>query len=128
MQVTVEATWRMSRIEFNAWHGMQPHVRGMSEVLLQEADVPADVFNGTTSEDGVVTYGAVSDSQQITRPIDAVLGETVTLKDGTIVSFSSIAEALPLFFERWRGEDVVAASEGVPAPVIAEAPIVRKKK
>jgi hypothetical protein len=103
--VTVDATWRLNRVEFNTLHGTQWDVRGNGEVLLQESDAgaPAILGAGVGKEGEKKTYGAMP-SGSVVRLTDAVAVETVDV-DGVAISFATVMAALPLFFERWRTED-----------------------
>lgn len=46
-----------------------------------------------------------SNAPSATRKFSQVAGESVTLADGTVVPILQIAQALPLFFDRWAEED-----------------------
>jgi hypothetical protein len=117
--VTVEATWRMSRAEFNLPYlegesALKQTVIGFGEVLLQESGEPAPIMrNGRMAGPEVKTYGAMPGAS-VMRDVDVVKEETVEV-DGTSITFGSLLEGLGLFFERWRTEDSIAVNPmGVP--------------
>jgi hypothetical protein len=116
--VSVDATWRLSRVEFNTQHNMPWDVRGMGEVLLQEATESAPILGKGTRDGEKVTYGAMP-STPVSRLIDDVMEETVDV-GGTAVSFKTIMDALPLFFEKWRTEDADTPMPTMSAPQAAK--------
>jgi hypothetical protein len=102
----------MTRFEFNAPHTPTGMVSGYSEVLLQAPDKPtkgAEFMRARMpapapqSESDKVTYGVMQGSI-ISRPINDVLEETVTV-DGKTVAFKDVVAASNAFFEKWRLED-----------------------
>ena len=101
--VSVDATWRLSRVEFNTMHNMPWDVHGRGEVLLQEASEPAPILGKGTRDGEKVTYGTMP-SLPVSRLISDVIAETVEV-GGNTISFDTIMQALPLFFEKWRTED-----------------------
>ena len=88
--VSVAATWRLSRVEFNTPYNAPHVVLGYGEMLLEEPDGKA--------------YGTMP-SERVQRSIAEVVEETVEI-NGTTVSFDTILQALPKFFEKWRVEDL----------------------
>jgi len=116
--VSVDATWRLSRVEFNTQHNTPWDVRGMGEVLLQEATEPAPILGRGTRDGEKVTYG-VMPSLPVSRLISDVMEETVDV-GSTVVSFKTIMDALPLFFEKWRTEDADTPMPTMIAPQAAE--------
>jgi hypothetical protein len=104
--VTVEATWRTPRVEFNTPFNGVSTVIGYSEALLKSADGKTDV--GTMQGD------------TIHRDFVAVIDDTVEI-DGTTVSFKTVVEAVTKFIEKWRLEDAVLPEPAVPtgAPLTA---------
>jgi len=109
--VTVDATWRMSRVEFSQPHSSTGSVTGYGEVLLQEPAEPspgaAILRNGTPSPFMVEqkTYGTMPGGV-VTRSISSVMEETVEISEGTLVlSFAQVFEAMEAFLVRWRAED-----------------------
>ena len=115
--VSVAATWRLSRVEFNTPHNGRYNVLGFGEVLLEE---PAEASPGATilqtTADAKV-YGAMP-SSRVSRAIDTVNEDTVVV-EGTTVSFAAIMEALPLFFEKWRIEDLENPPAAIPEATMA---------
>ena len=120
--ISVAATWRLSRVEFDTPHNAAHNVLGYGEVLLEE---PEEELSGSqilrsqaTAETKV--YGTMPGAK-VTRDIAAVMDDTVYIGDGTLVSFSAVMEALPQFFEKWRVEDLEAppvpeATMAIPPP------------
>jgi len=102
--VTVEATWRMNRVEFVAPHSESGTVIGYGEILLEEPDAPGGIY-------GVLPAEAIS------RQMADVMQETVDVQ-GMTVTFDFAVAALEAFFERWRSED----EEELPPP---EMPLPR---
>ena len=145
--VTVEATWRISRAEFNAPHSQTGMVYGYGEVLLQEPDTPssgASIFKPSSStslpppplsKDGEkVTYGVMMGSQ-IARAIADVLEDKIELRAGVFITFADVLEATSKFLEQWRQEDLnkpppeplalpqaAALTAVVPPPDISDVP------
>jgi hypothetical protein len=111
--VSVDATWRLSRVEFNTRHDVPWDVRGIGEVLLQEATEPAPILGKGTRDGEKVTYG-VMPSAPVSRLIDDVMEDTVDF-NGETVSFKAIMDVLPLFFQKWRTED---ESKPPPTPMV----------
>src|SRR4029077_13866214 len=95
--VTVDATWRLARVEFNTPYNIPGTVFGQGEVLLQEPATPSPgaamlhVRNPMPLgdiEEPVKTYGTMRGAM-ITRNVNDVLEETVTV-DGVEVSFATV--------------------------------------
>jgi hypothetical protein len=99
--VTVEATWRIPRVEFNTPFNGVSTVVGYSEALLKSADGKTDV--GTMQGD------------TIHRDFVAVIDDTVEI-DGTTINFKTVAEAVMKFIEKWRLEDAVLPEPAAPPP------------
>jgi hypothetical protein len=99
--VTVEATWRTSRIEFNTPFDGTGTVIGYGEMMLR-------------SEDGTTNIG-VMPSTNINRDLVAVADDTVEYI-GAVISFKTVAEVLVLFMEKWRLEDAVPKPLMQPPP------------
>ncbi len=123
--VSVDATWRLSRVSFNTAHDTPWDVEGSGEVLLQEAEgSTAPILGGRAAREGEKkTYGTMP-SLPVSRLINDVMEETVEI-DGATVSFKTIMDALPKFFERWRAEDTEAfekwVAEGTPGLLTPKA-------
>jgi hypothetical protein len=107
--LTVDATWRLSRVEFNTPYNSSGLVQGFSEVLLQEPETPspgAEMLRTTTplgETEPVKTYGTMP-GKLVRRDIEAIKDEEVEV-GGDVITFESLMYALSLFFERWRVED-----------------------
>jgi hypothetical protein len=97
--VTVEATWRLNRVEINTPSGLPGVVSGYPELLLEDA---GKAF-------GSMPQPAVS------RVFDSVLDDTVMV-DGVEVSFETVTVALEQFIRKWQVEN-----ETNPPPPIAKA-------
>jgi len=115
--VSVDATWRLSRVTFNTQHNTPWDVHGYGEVLLQEASNPAPILGKGTRDGEKVTYGAMP-SLPVSRLIGEVIDDTIDL-DGATISFKTIMDALPLFFEKWRVEDEQKPLDTFAAPQAA---------
>jgi hypothetical protein len=122
VNVSVDATWRMTRFEFNAPHTPSGMVSGYSEVLLQAPAKPTKGAEFMRSRmpapapqegDDKVTYGVMPGSM-ISRAMTSVMDETVTV-DGKTVAFKDVVAASVAFFEKWRVED---ENKPPPAPAI----------
>jgi len=102
--VVVDATWRLSHVEFSTPLGYPGTVMGHSEIVL---DKPSESPPGedtvlrarTTGE----TYGTMSGAT-ITRGIDVVAEETVEV-EGQTISLGTVVAALDAFMRKWRSED-----------------------
>lgn len=106
--ITVEATWRVSRIEIRTPYDAGPEIGsvfGDSEALLED-------------QDGNTTLG-VMQGPNINRSIVAVGSDTVKLA-GNDVTFTEVLATLNLFFEKWRLEDAAKP------PDIPELPTATK--
>ena len=65
-------------------------------------------------------YGAMP-SARVSRDIAAVGSETIEI-EGNTVSFQSVMEAVALFFDKWRVEDVENPPAASPAATMAIPP------
>lgn len=124
--VTVDATYRMARMEITAPFAPTGMVVGHVEVLLEEPSAPDPetaklrASLPSTRGDKDKTLG-VMPAQSINRVISDVLPQTVDV-EGNVVTFASVMQAMALFFEKWRQEDdetrpQAMASGGEPTPV-----------
>jgi len=109
--VTVDATWRMSRVEFSQPYSESGSITGYGEVLLQEPAEPspgaAILRNGTPSPFMAEqkTYGTMPGGV-VGRSISSVMEETVEIDGGTLVlSFAQVFAAMEAFLVKWRAED-----------------------
>ena len=107
--VSVDATWRMNRVEFSAPHSPSGVVIGYGEILLEEPAEPSPGGNllrqssmGPRSVEQK-TYGVLP-ATPVTRTLSDVMDETV-LVEGINVTFAFAMEAMKAFMERWRSED-----------------------
>ena len=115
--VSVSASWRLSRVEFHTPYVGQQLIQGYGEVLLEE---PVEASPGSqilktpkAGEGETKVYGAMH-TGRVLRVLPDVMDETVDL-DGTTVSLSTVMDAMKLFFEKWRAEDVENPPETPPA-------------
>ena len=112
--VTVEATWRMSRIEFNSQHKAPATVVGYSELLLEPKGGDAEVFDKET--------GGIMPGAPISRPLDdTTLNDTIEV-DGKTIHFASVVACLNAFMEKWRIEDANLPSPKFMRPAPAPEP------
>jgi hypothetical protein len=86
-------------------------VHGVGEVLIAESG-GKNLF-GTGKP-----YGAIP-GDRVTRKNEEVMDATVEVAGGTSISWRTILEALPLFVEKWRTEDIQNPPQKI-APVAAE--------
>lgn len=125
--VSVDATWRMSRVEFITPYAPTGLIMGHGEVLLQEPAVPTEgagkvlrtpmaVPTGETKTYGVMPGGSVL------RNISEVLSETVEV-DGLTLTFAQTMDAMEAFLRRWREEDGDKPSMMMPPPGIPVTPM-----
>jgi hypothetical protein len=52
-------------------------------------------------------------ARTVIRLASRIGAEQVALASGTVITIAQLAEALPLFFDRWAGEDIKAAAGDV---------------
>lgn len=97
---SVDATWRVGRVEIDTPHDHEKGgtVRGVGEVLISE---PGGVSLFGTGK----PYGAIP-GDAVTRNIDDVIDDTVEVAGGTSISWRTMMEAMPLFIEKWRRQDI----------------------
>jgi len=107
---SVDATWRVGRVEIDTPHDKPGTVKGVGEVVIAQ---PA----GGARSAGLITFGAIP-GDSVTRKIDDVMGDTVEMAGGTTVSWLTVMEAIPLFIEKWRTEDI----QNPPERMIPEKP------
>ena len=101
--ITVAATWRMSRVEFiTPYSPMTGTVIGYGEYLLEEP-----------VEGGAGIMGTMPGGQ-VARLLYQVKDETVEI-GGVNVSVMALMAAMDSFFHRWRAED-----QAKPPPETAE--------
>jgi hypothetical protein len=111
-EVTVDATWRLSRMEFTTPYNMPGSVRGNGEVLLRESGVPSDgasVLRGQPAPLGEIepdakVYGTMPGATVVRSLDDALLADTITVDD-KLITFETVYEQLQQFMEKWRVED-----------------------
>lgn len=97
---SVDATWRVGRVEIDTPHDHEKGgtIRGNGEVLISE---PGGVSLFGTGK----AYGAIP-GDSVTRNNDDVIDDAVEVAGGTSISWRTIMEAMPLFIEKWRREDI----------------------
>jgi len=107
VDVTVSASWRMSRLEFYLPYNVPHSVTGYGEVLLEGSGLSA--FRGRPGPRGPDTPPpkphSLMPGAQVSRPIADVLTDTVKV-DGKDIVFATVVAALGAFMEKWRLEDV----------------------
>lgn len=106
VEVTVDATWRLSNVYLNLSDQMS-NIMGQAEYRLGPTgagSLPKAV--------GGASYGSMP-AASVSRTIDAkLLAETVSFGDVTDFSFAELLDGLKTFMEKWRLEDA-----DKPAPV-----------
>jgi hypothetical protein len=122
VDVTVNATWRLSRVEFNLPHSVPQGVVGYGEVLLQEAaGQEASIMRRRSPNPmgGITpdpkTYGSMPSDMVVRGITPEVLAEEIQF-DGNTVSFEATLGALAAFFAKWRAEDAAKPVEPPPLP------------
>ena len=98
--VSVDAAWRVGRVEIDTPYHEPGTVRGRGEVLVSESNKETSDTFGTGKP-----YGAIM-GENITRNIEDVMDAEVEISGGTKISWRTVMEAMPLFFEAWRREDI----------------------
>ena len=99
----------MGRVEIDTPHGAAGTVRGVTEVVISE---PSGAARG-----GRTTYGAIPGDATSRNNAD-VMDDEVAVAGGTMISWRLIMEAMPLFVEKWRAEDI----ESPPTRMIPQKP------
>jgi len=111
VEVNVNATWRMSRLEFQTPYNVPHSVIGYGEVLLEEPATPSEgaaILRGPyqtfgEAEPSKKVYGTMVGAS-VTRPLNDVLEDTIEV-DGKTIVFSTVVDSLKRFMEKWRAED-----------------------
>jgi hypothetical protein len=125
--VSVDATQRVSRFEFQTPHLPTGMVYAYSEVVLQEPAEPSkgsEILKsrtpmGVAQQAGEPTVYGVMMGAHIGRGIPDVADESVEV-DGTSISFDTVLKAMDAFFEKWRKEDIEKpAIQPMPTPITA---------
>jgi hypothetical protein len=119
--VSVDATWRLARVEIAMPRDMPGNVIGYTEVMLTEPATPsegANVLRSGLPFADPKTYG-VMPGATVARPLDTVLDETVEV-EGLTLSMTNVMDALKEFTRRWRVEDVAKPPATMIAPTAAE--------
>jgi hypothetical protein len=106
VDITVDATWRLSRSEFLSPSLPTGTITGYGEVLMV-----------TPYSKGATMFGAAGRSATVpTTMITRVLGdvkEDFVEFEGRPIKFSNLVEALSMFFDKWRLEDASKPPEQV---------------
>jgi hypothetical protein len=110
VDITVDATWRLSRSEFLSPSLPTGTITGYGEVLMV-----TPYGNGATVF-GAAGRSATVPTTMITRVLSDVKEDFVEF-EGRPIKFANLVEALSMFFEKWRLEDAGK-------PVAQEAPFV----
>ena len=120
--VSVDATWRLARVEISTPRDVPGgSVVGYTEVMLAEPATPsegASVLRTGLPFSDPKTYG-VMPGATVARPLDTVLDETVEV-EGLTLSMTNVMDALKEFTRRWRVEDVAKPPPQTLAPVATE--------
>jgi len=124
--VSVDASWRMSRVEFQTPHGVPGVVQGVGEVLLQEPAKPSDgaeILRAPNPFGSVVpaskTYGTLPGAL-VSRPMsEETMAETIEV-DGKTITFGSVVDSIKTFMEKWRAEDAAKPPVTLVSPQAAE--------
>jgi hypothetical protein len=106
-EVTVDASWRLSRAEFLSPHKPTGTVNGYGEILMvQPVTKGATVF-------GAAGKSAVVPATMITRVLGEVAEEFIEY-EGRPIKFANLVEALSMFLDKWRIEDAEKPPQEVP--------------
>ena len=121
--VSVAASWRLARVEFYTPYNGAHSVQGYGEVLLEEPAAPspgaATLLAPQATGEGKV-YGAMP-AAKVQRQLETVMDDTVEV-EGTTVAFSTVIEAMKLFFDKWRIEDIENPPLTPPEPTTMSIP------
>lgn len=94
--ITIQTEVRSARFNIECPKGRPPVITVQRQEL--------GTADGEVLTDKVIAH--------VSRVIDGdVLAETVTLKDGTVVSVAEMAEAHALFGDKWHADDVARHTE-----------------
>jgi hypothetical protein len=121
--VSVDATWRMSRVEIFEPHSTTGTVDGYGEVLIEQPSGTKTNMPGVTPHGDSSTTLGVMQGSKITRVIGDVLSDTVDVGAGKMVSFSELMEAMRLFMEQWRIEDEETRPESLAPQAVPLTPM-----
>ena len=118
--VTVDATWRLSRVELMLPHSLPQNIMGYGEVLLKEAagagpEAAIMQRRGAPKGDagnGPATYGSMPSDSVMRQITPELLADTVG-DPGKEVTLGDTLQVLAMFFEKWRVEDVGKPPETV---------------
>jgi hypothetical protein len=129
-EVTVDASWRMSRVEFNTPYDPGGTIVGFGEVLLQEPTTPIPGMRRQRggANGSAKSYGTMQ-GETVTRVLADVAEEEIEI-DGVKVTFSTAMQAMEKFLQKWLVEDegkpepgrVPPAEELTPVAVLGEKP------
>lgn len=107
-EVTVDATWRMSRVEFNTPYEPTGTIVGFGEVLLQAPSSPspeaASILRPRHQGASGKTYGTMQGAT-VTRVLADVLDQEIDIEGVGKVSFSQAMAAMEKFLQTWLVED-----------------------
>jgi hypothetical protein len=117
VEVTVDASWRMARVEFNTPYDPNGTVIGFGEVLLSDPTTPVSGMRGNGK-----AYGAMPGAT-VTRTLSEVVDESVEI-DGASVTFGMVMGAMEDFMRKWLVEDESKPEPGPvpPAEALTEVP------
>jgi hypothetical protein len=103
--VSVDATWRMARVEIFEPHSDTGTVNGYGEVLIEEPTGTASKMPGITPYGDKSSTLGVMPGAKVIRVVGDVLNDAVDVGDGKMILFGDLLEAMALFMEKWRVED-----------------------
>ena len=92
---------------------IQSPLGGMPSVVASRETV-------RTAADGTVIGQEAGITVQ--RSFDQVTGDSVTLESGKVITGLEMAQAIPLFIDKWRGVDKAAAAAAAAAAAQLQTP------
>lgn len=113
-EVTVDATWRMSRVEFNTPYEPAGTIVGFGEVLLQEPTEPIPGFRRRRAGSSSTAYTAMPGGT-VTRIIEDVKADVIEI-DGVEITFAQAMGAMERFLQKWMIEDEQQPEPGAVPP------------
>jgi hypothetical protein len=106
-EVTVDATWRLSRAEFLSPSLPTGAINGYGEVLMVTPYSKGATLFGAAGKSAVVP------ATMITRVLGEVAEDFIEY-EGRPIKFANLVEALSMFFDKWRVEDAEKPPEQAP--------------
>jgi len=123
-EVTVDATWRMSRVEFNTPYEPAGTVVGFGEVLLQDPTTPITGLRRRRAGSTASVYTAMPGGT-VTRIIDEVKDDVIDV-DGVEITFTQAMSAMERFLQKWMIEDESQPEPGAvpPQDAVSSVPVL----